>query len=70
VPDDHDYADLAALLAHPEQWTSVEADRARLLRDHQARTVAAYDQRDTRRVTAMRAVVAQLDDALARWAAR
>jgi hypothetical protein len=64
VPDDHDYADLAALLARREPWIPAEADLARLIRRDQADTVTGYDQRDSRRVAAMQAIVAQLDK---RW---
>jgi hypothetical protein len=69
MPDDHDYADLAALLARPQDWTPAEAERARTLRDHQAAAADGYDQRDVRRVASMRSVVTQLDAALARWEA-
>jgi hypothetical protein len=69
MPDDQDYADLRELLAHPEQWTAAEAERARTLRDHQAAAAADYDRRDKARVASMRAVVEQLDDALATWEA-
>lgn len=69
MPDNQDYADLAALLARPEEWSPADAEQARTLRDHQALAADEYDQRDVRRVASMRALVTQLDDALARWEA-
>lgn len=69
MPDDQDYAELAALLARPEDWTPAQAGHARTLRDHLAVAADEYDQRDVRRVASMRAVVTQLDDAFARWVA-
>jgi hypothetical protein len=67
VPDNEDYEGLRDLLAHPEGWTESEAKQARLLRQSQAEAEASYDQRDRRRVAAMRQVVEQLDDAIAVW---
>jgi len=29
MPDDQDYADLAAFLARPEEWSRADAERAR-----------------------------------------
>ena len=65
MPDDQDYADLGELIAHPEEWSDADADRARLLRNSQALAASDYDQRDQKRVAAMWSVVQQLDEALA-----
>ena len=65
MPDDRDYADLGELLSQPERWSHADADRARLLRDRQARAATDYDQRDKDRVAAMWRVVQRLDEALA-----
>lgn len=69
MPDDQDYADLAAFLTRPEESSRADAERARTLRDHQAVAADEYDQRDMRRVASMHELVTQLDDALARWEA-
>jgi hypothetical protein len=69
MPDDQDYADLREPLSRPEQWTTAEAARARMLRKQQAAAVADYDQRDRSRVASMQAVVRQLNEVLATWEA-
>jgi hypothetical protein len=69
MPDNQDYADLGELLSRAERWDEADAERARLLRKHQASTAAEFDQRDRVRVSAMWAVVRQLDEAVARYEA-
>ena len=64
MPGNQDYADLGELLAHPERWSTSDADRARMLRNLQAEAAAGYDPRDKVRVVAMWQVVRQLDEAL------
>jgi hypothetical protein len=65
VPDDTDYAALGDLLADPTAWSKSEATRTRRLLEAQQKSVAAYDQRDLTRLSAMEIVAEQRARAIA-----
>ena len=68
MPDDQDYADLGTLLADPESWTAEQAETVQGMRRSQEAAIAAWNVKDTRRVAAMSAVIAQMDEAISSMA--